>query len=91
MCCYDFNILFDYRFDKFQFLLFELVVGDHFDREYVVFCLAAIFYHMNVDWRMVIGIKVESVTEKDEDSWHKASFRFYTAKLGNKIITSKKN
>ena len=60
MISYNFYVLFDNRFDKFQFLFFEPVIGDHLDGEYVVFCLVSIFYHMDMDRSMVIGIKVES-------------------------------
>ena len=56
----------------------------------VRFCLVSIFYHMNVDWGMVFGIEVESVTEQDEDYWHNASFLPYATNIGNKVITSKK-
>lgn len=56
----------------------------------VRFCLVSIFYHMNVDWGMVFGIEVESVTDQDEDYWHNASFLPYATNIGNKIITSKK-
>lgn len=86
MIGYNFLVLFNDRFHKFNLCRFKSNVFYQLNREKRKFRFVTIFQHMNVQWFVVVRVELENETEEYKYSWH----GFFFAKIGNNSITRKK-
>ena len=70
MLGYCFHIFFDYGLYHLQFGSLKALVTDKFNWKQVELCFRSAFHNMHMNGRMVVGVKLESVSKQSEYCWH---------------------